>query len=55
MTLYPRKLSKEIGGFTSILPYGHEDHDLWMKIMEVGVHSKKLVKEGTDIYIYIHI
>lgn len=53
MSLYPRKLSKEIGGYTSILPYGHEDHDFWMKIMEVGVRSRKLVKEGSDLYIFM--
>ena len=48
MTLYPRKLWDMVHGYSSALPYGNEDYDFWMLLMEVGVRGRKL--EGVDTY-----
>lgn len=42
MSLYPRKLWSDVNGYSSVLPYGNEDYDFWMKLMEVGVKGYKL-------------
>lgn len=48
MTLYPRKLWGTVQGYSSSLPYGNEDYDFWMLLMEVGVRGRKL--EGIDTF-----
>ena len=47
MTLYPRKLWKQVHGYSSALPYGNEDYDFWMKLMEVGLRAHKLAGSHT--------
>ena len=48
MTLYPRKLWDMVQGYSSALPYGNEDYDFWLLLMEVGLRSHKL--EGIDTF-----
>ena len=42
MSLYPRKLWDQVHGYSSALPYGNEDYDFWMTLMEVGLQGHKL-------------
>lgn len=47
MSLYPKKLWAALDGYTSVLPYGNEDYDFWMKLMEFGVRGCKLKRTHT--------
>jgi glycosyltransferase involved in cell wall biosynthesis len=42
MSLYPRKLWDQVHGYSSALPYGNEDYDFWMTLMEGGLQGYKL-------------
>jgi glycosyltransferase involved in cell wall biosynthesis len=42
MSLYPRKLWDQVHGYSSALPYGNENYDFWMTLMEVGLQGHKL-------------
>jgi hypothetical protein len=48
MSLYPRELWQQVCGYSNITMI--EDYDFWMKLMEVGLKSKKLVGLGTISY-----
>ena len=54
MTLYPRKLWKLVQGYSSALPYGNEDYDFWMKLMEVGLRAHKLAGSHTFYRYKLH-
>jgi len=50
MSIYLRSMWQQVGGYSCVLPYGNEDYDFWMKLMEVGVRAKKLLEAGTTSY-----
>lgn len=50
MSIYLRSVWQQVGGYSCVLPYGNEDYDFWMKLMEVGVRAKKLTGVGTTSY-----
>jgi glycosyltransferase involved in cell wall biosynthesis len=48
MSLYPRKLWQQVGGYSSVTMI--EDYDFWLKLMETGLQSKKLDGAGSFSY-----
>jgi glycosyltransferase involved in cell wall biosynthesis len=48
MTLYRRSLWMDVGGYSDALPWGNEDWDFWLKLVEVGARGTKL--DGTHTY-----
>jgi hypothetical protein len=47
----------QVGGYSAVLPYGNEDYDFWLKLMEIGIKPKKLTEPGiflsVSMYTYI--
>jgi GT2 family glycosyltransferase len=48
MSLYLRSLFEDVGGYSSSLPWGNEDYDFWLKLVEHGVRHQKL--EGAHVF-----
>jgi GT2 family glycosyltransferase len=42
MSLYRRSVWTAVGGYSSALPWGNEDYDYWLKLLEHGVQHHKL-------------
>lgn len=42
MSLYRRSYWDRVGGYSSALPRGNEDYDFWLKLVEIGAHSRRL-------------
>jgi GT2 family glycosyltransferase len=47
MSLYRREVWVAAGGYSSALPWGNEDYDFWLKLVELGVRHEKL--EGAHV------
>jgi glycosyltransferase involved in cell wall biosynthesis len=45
MSLYRRDVWTAVGGYSSSLPWGNEDYDFWLKLLELGVRHEKLQGE----------
>jgi GT2 family glycosyltransferase len=42
MSLYRRSVWSAVGGYSSAMPWGNEDYDFWLKLLEHGVQTEKL-------------
>lgn len=46
-------LHVQVGGYSAVLPYGNEDYDFWLKLMEIGIKAKKLIGPGNYVSMFI--